>query len=193
MIKELLKYAQTTREVKRILNEGKVLVDKKIRKDPKFPVGIMDLIEIPETKECYRLMVNEQTKFVLIPVDESRQALKPCKIIGKTTIKGGKTQLNLFDSKNLLTNDKKLQVGDTVILNVETNQITTHLKLEKNSYVYLISGKHAGTTGVITEIHEEKNMNKSRITLETKQGTMETLKEYAFVIDPKLIENGKSE
>src|SRR3989338_9688333 len=62
LLKEFLKYAKTTREVRRILNQGILLIDKKPRKDPGFPVGLMDLIEVTKTKESYRLILDENLK-----------------------------------------------------------------------------------------------------------------------------------
>ena len=191
LLKELLGYAKTSREVRRILNQSKVLIDKKIRKEPRFPVGIMDLVEIEKTKEIFRLILDENAKFKLIKVSKEDSSIKPCKIIGKKILKGKKTQINLYDSKNILSEDKKLKVGDTILLDVTSNKIIGHLKLEKNAHVLLVSGKHAGTTGTLKEIIAEKNMNKSRILLETKHGKIETLKEYAFVVDNKFVENGK--
>ena len=190
LLKEFLKYAKTTREVRRILNQGIILIDKKPRKDPGFPVGLMDLIEVTKTKESYRLILDENLKFKLIPVHGKNQSLKPCKIIGKTTLKGKKTQINLFDGRNIFSDDKALNVGDTVILDLTTNKVHDHIKFEKDAHIYLLKGKNAGTIGVLKEIYKEKNMIKPRILVEAKKEKIETLKDYAFVINDSILENG---
>ena len=54
MLKDMLKYARTTRDARRILNNREVLIDNIPRKDVKFPVGIFDVIKIPKTMARFR-------------------------------------------------------------------------------------------------------------------------------------------
>src|SRR3989338_4664319 len=51
VLRDLLGYARTTKEAKKILNDKEVLINKIARKDHRFPVGIFDIIEIPKNKE----------------------------------------------------------------------------------------------------------------------------------------------
>ena len=143
LIKNLLHYARTSREVKVILNSGEILIDNKVRKDNKFPVGLMDLIEIKKTNEHFRLILNEDNKYQLNKV-ENKERLKPYKIIGKTILKKGKIQLNLFDGKNIIVDKNNYKVGDTIIFDLDENKIVNHLKLEKGSTVYITNGKYIG-------------------------------------------------
>ncbi|HLC57102.1 MAG TPA: 30S ribosomal protein S4e [Candidatus Nanoarchaeia archaeon] len=188
LLKAFLKYATTSREVRSILNQKIILIDKKPRTNPKFSIGVMDLIEVTKTKEAYRLILDERGNFKLIPVKQESSSLKPCKIINKQVLHGNKTQLNLYDGRNILSEDKSLKVNDTIILDVTTNKIQGHLKFAKNSTIYLTAGKNAGTTGILKDIYAEKSMLKPRILLDTGKEKIETLKAYAFVIDPQFIE-----
>ncbi|MBU4501796.1 MAG: 30S ribosomal protein S4e, partial [Nanoarchaeota archaeon] len=115
-IKNLLKYAKTTKEVKIILNEGKILIDKIVRKDHKFPLGIMDVIDIPSTKENFRVLYTDKGKFRLVKISADEGKLKPTKIVGKTILKGKKIQLNFYDGKNLIVDKEEYKVNDTLIL-----------------------------------------------------------------------------
>ena len=47
VIREYLGLARTAREVDRLLNEKHVLVDGRVRRDSKFPVGLMDVVQLP--------------------------------------------------------------------------------------------------------------------------------------------------
>ncbi|MEM3973016.1 MAG: S4 domain-containing protein, partial [Ignisphaera sp.] len=48
VIRDVLGLAETAREAKRIIFDGKVYIDGVVRKDYKFPVGVMDTISIPD-------------------------------------------------------------------------------------------------------------------------------------------------
>src|SRR4030042_4137144 len=60
VLRDSLKSVETADEAKRVLNAGKVLVDKKIRKHPNFPVGLMDVIEIPDLHARYRVVMGKR-------------------------------------------------------------------------------------------------------------------------------------
>ena len=60
------------------LKKGEILVDKKKRKDPKFGVGIFNVIEIPALKRAWRAIPKKGLSFIEIPKTETN--LKICKI-----------------------------------------------------------------------------------------------------------------
>src|SRR3989344_6450651 len=65
VLKEMLQYAKTSREVKKILNQEKISVDSKVRKDPHFPVGLLDVLTIKDTNEHFRVFLNKKGKLML--------------------------------------------------------------------------------------------------------------------------------
>lgn len=188
MVKEMLHYASTTREVRYILNSKSIFVNKKPVSDSHLGIGFMDIIEIPESKEVYRMTINKDGKFELIELKKDLENLKPSKIIGKKILKGKKIQLNLIDSRNLLVDKDVYKTGDTVVLDISKSSIHDHLKLEKGCEVFLLGGKHMGAYGKVTEIIQEKNLNEDRVLVKTKDSQFETLKKYVFVIENKFIE-----
>ncbi|MEK6839814.1 MAG: 30S ribosomal protein S4e, partial [Nanoarchaeota archaeon] len=106
---------------------------------------------------------------------------KSCKIIGKHTLRKKKIQINLYDGKNIVVDKDSYKVGDTVI--VAEGKIKRHIKLEKGSLIYLTGGKHIGKVGKLIDITKFKGMENDRIIMETKEGKIETLKDYVFVIE----------
>jgi small subunit ribosomal protein S4e len=60
IVRDILGVADNAREAKRIINNGEILVDGRARKDYKFPVGFMDVIEIPKTENIYRVLPDEK-------------------------------------------------------------------------------------------------------------------------------------
>lgn len=181
VLKDLLKYAKTTREVKKILNEGKVLIDNVARKEHRFPIGIMDIIEIPTTNEHYVVMLDENHKFILKKIKKDEASKKVCKIIGKKHLKGNRLQLNLYDGKNALVDNDTFKIGDSVVYDFSNKKIQDHLKFEKGAFVYLADGKHVGKKGVVEDIKTSPN-KKTRIVLKHKDKRFETLKDYSYVI-----------
>ncbi|RKY00714.1 MAG: hypothetical protein DRP54_05040 [Spirochaetes bacterium] len=115
IIRDILGYAENSYEAKKILTAGKVLVDKKVRKEPNFPVGFMDVIEIPETKKFFRMDVNEKG-MGLREISEKESGMKLCKIIGKTVVKGGLFQINLHDGRNIILKRNMYNVGDSLLI-----------------------------------------------------------------------------
>ena len=176
LLKEVLSYANTTREVKKILNTNEIKIDGKARNDFRFPVGIFDTIEFTNINECFRVVLNRKGKIDLLKINKEESLLKPCKIIGKTMVMG-KLQLNLFDGKNILADKNLYKVGDTLLLSLPWQKISKHLKLDKKSAIFLTGGKHIGETGNVEDIVENKVIYKNN-----KGDLIETSKRYAFVI-----------
>jgi len=182
LILKMLGYAKTAKEAKRILAEGKLSVDKKIRKDPKFGVGLMDIIELPQIKAQFRLLLNRRGKLTPVPISAEESMIKPCKIIGKKMLKGGKLQLNLHDGRNMIVEKDAYKVNDTLVIGTEHNEIKEHIKFEKGAIIYLTSGKQVGMVGVLESIKHFKGIVQDNITFVSNNTLFETKKDYAFVI-----------
>ena len=176
LLKEVLKYASSTREVKNILNSNEIKIDGISRKDFRFSVGLFDTIEFTLMNEYFRIVLNTKGKLSLVKIKKEELSLKPCKIIGKTMVRG-KLQLNLYDGKNVLGENKSYNVGDTVIIELPGQKISRHLKLDKKTTIFLTGGKHIGEVGKVEDIVSNKIIYK-----DGNNNLIETLKEYAFVI-----------
>jgi len=175
VLRDSLDKGKNAKEVRKILHDNEILVDGIRRKDPKFPVGIMDVIEIKKSNELFRIVL-DQGKINPIPIDKRESGIKACKVIGKNKVKG-KTQLNLYDGKNILIEKDDYKTGDTVVIGLPKQEIKEHIKLEKGCFIYLIGGKHSGDIGKIEDIVSNK------ITYKNEKGVViETLKKYVFVI-----------
>lgn len=185
ILKSILKYAKTTSEVKKLLYDGKVLVNKKVRKDHKFPVGVMDVFDIPIKKEHFRILYTPKGRFMLHKISEEESKLKPSKITGKTTIRGKKTQLNFNDGRCMVVEKDGFKVGDTLILSMGDEwAIKKHLGFGKGAQVYIIEGKYKGMSGVIEDV--KQIFRNPTITVKSKNKTFETSKHFTFIIDDSI-------
>ena len=102
VVRDMLGYADSMREARRIIGSRKILVDGRVEIDYKAPVGFMDVISIPETGEHYRMLFDAKGRLTLIQIDAERAKWKLVRINNKTYVRGGKVQLNLHDGRNIV-------------------------------------------------------------------------------------------
>ena len=182
IVRDILGVADNAREAKRIINNGEILVDGRARKDYKFPVGFMDVIEIPKSESVYRVLPDEKGRLILYPITAENKDFKLCKITDKTTLRGAKTQLNLHDGRNQLA-DNNYKVGDVVVLKVPEQEIADQIVFEEGTIGLVTGGKHTGEIGRIKEINITKSSMSNTVEMETEdKKTFLTLKDYVFVI-----------
>ena len=175
-LRELLNYAGNAKEMKMLLNSGKVLVDGRRRKDPHFITGFMDTLSLSHIKVYYRMLLSSKGNLYVKPISAEEAEIKVCKIIGKS-INHKKIQLNLYDSKNILVDEGSYHVGDSVVVQLPANTIKEALVLKKGAMVMLIGGKHRGRIGAVESITGTK------LSYKRLSGTVfSTEKKYAFVI-----------
>ena len=194
VIRDVLGYAKTAKEAKYIIYSGKVLVDGVVRKDYRFPVGIMDVVAIPKI-ELYTRFIPYPTKylwFTKIPKEEAN--LKIVRIEDKVTVKGGHIQLNLLDGRNIVIRVKdpkqpaeatNFATLDSLLIEVPSQQIIQHIKLDIGKIAIVIDGKNVGRMGKIVNMDVKPGLKRRRsvVTLEDMQGhRFQTILDYIMVI-----------
>lgn len=193
ILREMLGYAESMREVKAILSQGQIKVDGVVRKEPRFPVGLMDVLEVTSSGERYRLLPKPRGGFRLVNIDDSEASFKLCRIESKNMIKGGKVQLGLHDGRTLLLPEGE-KASDyntlgTLKVSVPEQKLMTSIPLETGVYAVVSRGKNIGSEGKVLEIVNRVGTHASTVTLEDPEGNrFETALEYVFVVG-----KGKSE
>jgi len=182
LIRYMLKCAKTSKEVKKILSEGKILVDGKSRRDEKFPVGFMDVIDVPSLNECYRLVYNKRGFFSLVPTNREDAKLKLLKIIRKNAVRSGLLQVTLHDGRTFLAKNFECKRGDSVLLNLESRQFVKVLPIESGSLVYLNGGNHVGQFAKVKSLVKTRDMQKPKIVIEINNKEYNTNAEHVFVV-----------
>lgn len=179
VVRDLLKLVDNAREAKRALYEGKVLVDGKVQKDYKLPVGIFDVISVPLSNQQYRVLKDEKGMFYLSLL-EAGAVRKLARIENKTFIKGKKQQLNLSDGSNKLV-EGEFKVGDSLILSLPEKNIEERIGFEVGNLAMVVGGKHTGQTGKIKEIITVKSSQPNRVIISGDE-EFETIKDYVYMI-----------
>jgi small subunit ribosomal protein S4e len=177
LLRDVLKFAKTAKEVRYILNKKEVLVNGRRRREPKFPVGLMDVVDIPELKTRFRIILNRKGTIASVELPESEATHKLFKIADKTLVRKGKVQLNFSDGSNMLADKDSFRTGDAVIYDFGKKKIVQQIAFEKGASVYLTGGKYVGQTGKIDSFRD------GDIIIKTDSGDMvQTLRDYAMVV-----------
>ncbi|WMW21219.1 30S ribosomal protein S4e [Methanolobus mangrovi] len=182
VLRDMLGIVDTRAEAKRILSEGKILVDGVIRKDLRFPVGLLDVISIPLDNVAYRMLLDRKGRLEVHKLEDSN-ANKLCRIDGKTILKGGIVQLNLNDGTNLLgSNDYKPK--DSLILSLPDKNIVKHIKYEVGNLAMIVGGRHTGEIGTIKEINTVRSSKHNTVAI-SGDYEFETIEDFVVIIGEK--------
>ena len=149
ILRDVLEYARNAREVRRMLHLRKVMVDGKVVTDPRRGVGLMDVLTVGE--DNYRCVLDERGKLRYRRISKKDSSWKVCRIENKSTIKGGKIQLNLHDGRNIIVEKGNYSTGDSLKLDIPSQEIKKHLQFTEGSKAYLIGGSHIGEIANVSE------------------------------------------
>lgn len=155
IVRDMLKYAETYREAKKIIKRGLIRVDGKIRRDESFPVGLMDVVELVPTNEVYRLLPYSRYPLTLVKIPDSEKDVKIGKVINKQRVKNGKIQVTLHDGRNILIDSTSAEIPntyDSLVIKLSTNEIVQRIPLALGSYGLAYAGRSVSKHGKIIEI-----------------------------------------
>ena len=185
LLKDVLKIADNSREAKRIIRSGGVLVDGRAVKRERFPIGLMDVVSIPAMKKYCRVVVDSHGRMRLSDINEGSASFKLCKVQRKGNVRGKKTQIGLHDGRNLLY-AQDVHVGDTIKLAVPAQNVLGVMKLADNAKCLITKGKHAGKLAVVEKIHPRTSRREAEATLKTDGSEFTTVKKYLFVVGDEI-------
>ncbi|NIP36652.1 MAG: hypothetical protein GWN12_17370 [Thermoplasmata archaeon] len=120
-------------------------------RDFKRPLGLMDTLSVPKAKQHYRVLLDRKGRLRLVSIDEVDAAWKLVRIEDKTTLKGGRTQLNLHDGRNILLEKDEYKTGDVLKIELPTQKVLSHYPMEKGAVAMVISGSHTGGMSTVEQ------------------------------------------
>jgi small subunit ribosomal protein S4e len=191
VLRDMLGVAQTRKEGQLILAQGKVLVDGKIRKRDESPVGLMDVISMPDAGKYYRLMPSKHG-LILAPISKEESTVKLVRVENKSTVTKG-VQVSLHDGSIMLVKvaDPKNPVEvtyntfDILKISVPEKQVTQTLSVKEGNLAIITGGKNIGIQGKIAEIEktEAKKRRQALVVIEDAKGARyQTIMDYIFSI-----------
>jgi len=160
ILRDHLGFADTLREVKRMILDGKVMLDGRVAKDEHAPVGLFDVISFKDQDVSYRLIFDRTGKLIAQRLDAAEAAKsKVCKVINKFVMPKGGIGLTLHDGKTIPA-DNNVKVGDSVIVALPENKIKGIIRMQPGTKCYIYRGKHIGVEAVLEEIRAVKGASK---------------------------------
>lgn len=192
VLRDILQIAKTRKESKKIISQGKIYIDGKVRRKDDFPVGLMDIISMPDSKLFFRVMPSHKGLF-LDPINKKETAFKLCKVESKATVESGNIQVALHDGSNILlkADISEAQQGanyetfDILKLSLPEKQVITQLKTKEGNLAIITGGKNIGKQGRIVEIEKttaKKRRNALVVIGDEKGNRYQTILDFVFSI-----------
>ena len=189
IVRESLGLANTAKEAIRVISQGKVKVDGVVRRDRRFPVGLMDIVQIEGASEAYRALPKPNRGLVLTPAQAKETTYKICKIVGKQNVMGGKLQYSLHDGRTVLSATKDIRssgeefaVGGAVQLSFPAQKIVKYVPFQVGALGLVTDGRNQGYYGKIASITPGTSARRKIVRIETGVACFETPADYVIPI-----------
>jgi ribosomal protein S4E len=154
ILRNRLKYALTGKETNMICMEKLVKVDGKVRTDPNFPAGFMDVVEIPKSNDQFRLIFDTKGRFTLLPISDEEKKFKLCKVVKKELTLKKVPYITTHDGRTIRYPDPLVDVSDTVKVDIATGKMIELVKFDVGSLVMVTQGRNAGRVGHVQKVEK---------------------------------------
>ena len=135
-----------------ICMEKCIKVDGKVRTDPCFPAGFMDVIEIPKASDQFRLVYDTKGRYVLHKINDVEKTFKLCRV-KRQEISGKKVPFIVtHDGRTIRYPDPLVKVNDTVKVDIATGKMTEFVKFGIGKLCIITKGRNTGRVGTITNV-----------------------------------------
>ena len=160
-------------------------IDNKVRRDSKFPVGVMDVITVVKTNESYRLLYDVKGRFTLVSIKDTEAKFKLCKVKTKAVGPNKIPYIVTHDSRTIRFPHPEINEGDTIKYDLEKGQISTWYKNEPGKLCYITGGNNIGRVGTL--MHIERHLGSFNIAhiRDSNGKTFSTRSGNVFVIGDK--------
>jgi len=188
ILRNRLKYALTSREVQMILINKLIKVDGKVRLNPKYPAGFMDVITISRTDQYFRLLYDVKGRFTLVKIEKNQSNFKLCKVVKTALGRGGIPYIVTHDGRTLRFPNPEIKVGDSIKLDLNNGTIKSILEFYKfdiDVLVMVVQGKNRGRVGKIRKIERHLGAYNLVHIVDDRKHIFATRENNVFVIGRK--------
>ena len=179
VLREMLGVADNAKEAERTVFSRSVLVDGRPVTDPKFPVGLMDVVTLVAAKTHHRVLLDARGKLTLVRIDDDEAKWKLCRVEDVGTVKGGKRQVRLHDGRTILMDKAEHKTGTTLKVSVPKQAVLAAMPMEAGRVAILTGGQHAGELAHVARVELTRNPRANVVHF--SEG-FSTIVDYVFVI-----------
>jgi small subunit ribosomal protein S4e len=187
-LREHIKVAENASEVRKILHQRDVIVNGRACRNPQMGLGVFDIVSIPKLGKNYRIQLDKRGNLVAVEISAESAKTRLCKVRNKTTIRGGKVQLNLAFGANILA-DNTYKAKDSIVVTLGVDgedrfRIVDHFPFAEGNVAMIVGGKHSGKVGRIVDIIKTAGAVPNRVILmdDAAGERFETIEDYVFMV-----------
>eukprot|EP00659_Diplonema_papillatum_P002689 gene2689-4177_t len=182
ILRNRLKFALNRTEAMMITKQRFIHVDNRVRCDPKYPVGFMDILSIPKTQEKFRVLYDAKGRFTL---NKCTDDLKLCKVTNCYTAENNVPTLTTHDGRTLRYVDPLIKMNDTIQIDTTTgkdSKVVDFVKFKIGTFVMVTGGANTGRCGEIVDVERHPGSFDIVHVKDTNNNTFATRKGNIFVI-----------
>jgi len=148
----------TTKESTTIVKnkEGLIKIDGKVRRNPRYPLGSMDVITIEKTNEHFRMLLDTRGRFLPHRIDAKEANFKLCKVLTKKIGQQKVPYITTHDGRTIRFPHPDIQINDSIKLNLTTGEIGTVVKFQNGASVLVCGGNNIGRIGTLTSVERHQ-------------------------------------
>lgn len=187
IVRNKLKYALTGRESMQIIKSRNVKVDGKVRTDPKYPAGFMDVIEIPTTGQKFRVLLDLKGRQTLTPIEEAETSRKLLKVTRTFYTPGRVPVASTHDGRVIRYPDPLLKANDTVVFDLKTKQVVDFIRFKVGRVAICTGGQNTGRVGTISKVERHPGSFTIVHVTDAEGSTFATRLANVFVAGPSFV------
>jgi len=131
-----------------------IKVDGRIRRDPRFPLGTMDVVSIDKTNENFRILLDTKGRFTPHRIDQKEAGFKLCKVVQKRIGKAKVPHIVTSDGRTIRYPHPDVQINDSVKFDFATRGIAGIIKFQNNAIVMITGGNNIGRIGHLQSLEK---------------------------------------
>ena len=128
------------------------------------------------------MLLDHKGRLKPVRIEAPEAKFKLVRIEDKTTVKGGKTQLNLHDGRNILIPKNRYRTGDVLKIEVPSQKIISDIPLVKGNLAIIINGAHVGEISPVSKLEVTRDPKPNLVKM---SDGFSTIKDYVFVVGTK--------
>lgn len=154
-LRDRLKYALNAGETLAIVKKRLVKVDGKVRTNPRYPAGLMDVVELGKSNEMFRIIYDCKGRFVVHRIEAKEATFKLLRVNQYIIGAKGVPHVVTHDGRTINFVDPSVRVNDTLKYNIKTGEVESYIKFRVGNVAMVTAGGNVGRVGIITKIEQQ--------------------------------------